>query len=117
MKKDDRPLKQFPVFKTDEDAERFVETADLSEYDFSQFKPMRFEALEKTARVNMRLPESLLAVVKSTAAQRGMPYQRFIREAIETALFEAAPRKTSTGKRASARPRRQPGSRKRLVIG
>lgn len=38
--------KRFPVFQSDEEAERFVDEADLSEFDFSGFKPMRFE-LEK----------------------------------------------------------------------
>ena len=36
-------LKPFHRFDTDEEAERFVETADLSEHDFSGFKPARFE--------------------------------------------------------------------------
>ena len=36
-------LKKLPVLLTDEDAERFIETADLSEYDLSGFRPMRFE--------------------------------------------------------------------------
>ena len=35
--------KRLPVLMTDEDAERFIETADLSEYDLSGFRPMRFE--------------------------------------------------------------------------
>ena len=35
-------LMPFPCFDSDEDAERFVETADLSEYDFSSFRPTRF---------------------------------------------------------------------------
>ena len=73
--------KKIPIFKTDEEAERFVETADLSEYDFSQFKPVRFEFEKKAARVNMRLPEALLNAVKQRAEARGIPYQRFIREA------------------------------------
>jgi predicted DNA binding CopG/RHH family protein len=78
--------KKIPVFRSDEEAEHFVETADLSEYDFSQFKPVRFEFERKTARVNMRLPETLLAAVKARAQARGMPYQRFIREALEQAV-------------------------------
>jgi predicted DNA binding CopG/RHH family protein len=79
-------MKKIPVFRSDEEAEHFVETADLSEYDFSQFKPVRFEFERKTARVNMRLPETLLAAVKARAQARGMPYQRFIREALEQAV-------------------------------
>jgi predicted DNA binding CopG/RHH family protein len=38
------------------------------------------------ARVNMRLPADLLDAVKATAARKGMPYQRFIRQALEQAL-------------------------------
>jgi predicted DNA binding CopG/RHH family protein len=72
--------------KTDEEAERFVETADLTEYDLSQFKPVRFEFEKKAARVNMRLPEPLLEAVKARAKARGIPYQRFIREALEQAV-------------------------------
>jgi predicted DNA binding CopG/RHH family protein/uncharacterized DUF497 family protein len=78
--------KKIPIFKSDEEAERFVETADLSEYDVSQFKPVRFEFEKKDARVNMRLPEPLLAAVKARAKARGIPYQRFIREALEQAV-------------------------------
>lgn len=78
-------LKKMPVLMTDEEAERFVDTADLSEYDLSGFKPMRFEFEPKAARVNMRLPQPLLDAVKEQAKRRGIPYQRFICEALERA--------------------------------
>lgn len=79
-------LKPLPDLKTDEEAERFLEEADLSKYDLSEFKPVRFEFEKKSARVNMRLPEPLLDAVKARAKARGIPYQRFIREALEQAL-------------------------------
>lgn len=79
-------LKQLPVLLSDDDAERFIETADLSEYDLSGFKPMRFEVARKDGRVNMRLPQALLAAVKAKAKARGLPYQRFIREVLEQAV-------------------------------
>lgn len=78
--------KKFPPLKSDAEAEAFVATADLSEYDFSGFRQVRFEFEPKTAKINMRLPESLLAAVKKLAAKRGMPYQRFIRETLERAV-------------------------------
>jgi predicted DNA binding CopG/RHH family protein len=78
--------KKIPKLATDEEAEAFVETADLTEYDLSGFKPVRFEFERKTARVNMRLPEPLLDAVKARAKSRGIPNQRFIREALEDAL-------------------------------
>ena len=78
--------KKIPTFKSDEEAERFVESADLSDYDLSQFKSLRFAFEKKAARVNMRLPETLLKAVKERAEARGIPYQRFIREALEQAV-------------------------------
>ena len=49
---------------------------------------MRFEALPKSARITMRLPEPLIAALKAQAKARGIPYQRLIREALERALDE-----------------------------
>jgi predicted DNA binding CopG/RHH family protein len=84
--------KTIPSFATDEEAEAFIATADLSEYDLSQFKPVRFEFDKKSARVNMRLPEQLLSAVKERAKARGIPYQRFIREALELAVTRSRAR-------------------------
>ena len=78
--------KKIPTFKTDREAERFVDTADLSDYDLSGARPVRFEFEKKDARVNMRLPRPLLDALKERARQRGIPYQRLIREALERAL-------------------------------
>lgn len=75
-----------PAFRSDREAERFVESADLTQYDLSTFKPTQFEFERKDARVNMRLPEQLLSALKERAKQRGIPYQRFIRETLERAV-------------------------------
>jgi predicted DNA binding CopG/RHH family protein len=77
--------RKVPRFRTDKEAEDFLEQ-DLSDLDFSQFKPVRFEFEKKSARVNMRLPEKLLSAVKKRASARRIPYQRFIREALERAV-------------------------------
>ena len=77
--------RKVPRMTTDEEAEAFLEQ-DLSDLDFAQFKPVRFEFERKAARVNMRLPEALLEAVKERARARGIPYQRFIREALEEAV-------------------------------
>ncbi|NMW19576.1 MAG: hypothetical protein HKK66_11265 [Chlorobiaceae bacterium] len=52
--------KKFPDFKTDAEAEVFVETADLSEYDFSGMVSMRFELKCKDTSISLRLPEEFL---------------------------------------------------------
>ncbi len=78
-----KELKTIPAFKTDEEAECFVDKADLSEYDLSGFKPLRFEFERKGAQLNMRVPEPLLDAVKTKAKARGMPYTRYIRMLME----------------------------------
>ena len=80
--------KKFPDFKTDAEAEAFVETADLSKYDFSDMVPMRFELKRKDTSISLRLPEALLNEVRKYAARAGIPYQRFIRQAIERAVSQ-----------------------------
>ncbi len=78
--------KKFPKFKTDAAAETFVEKEDLSEYDFSDMVPMRFELRRKDKSVSLRLPEKLLDAVRANAKRIGIPYQRFMRLAIEKAI-------------------------------
>jgi predicted DNA binding CopG/RHH family protein len=83
--------KPIPILRSDEAAEAFVETADLSEYDLSGFKQMPVEALMKEVQVNVRVPTPLYEAVKDAAARRGLPYSRFVRAALEAAV-----RRTST---------------------
>lgn len=77
--------RKIPKLTTDEEAEAFL-AQDLSDLDISQFKPVRFEFEKKTAQINMRLPKPLLDAVKRHSSARGIPYTRFIREALEMAL-------------------------------
>lgn len=84
--------KKIPTFKTDKEAERFVDTADLPEYDLSGLKPVVFEFEKKSAQLNMRVPKALLDAVKKRSTVRGIPYTRFIREAVESVL--SRPEKT-----------------------
>lgn len=80
MKTETKPM---PSLRSDAEAEEFVETADLSEYDLSGFKPMRFEVEPKAASLNMRLPPSLLDAVKAKAKAQGIPYTRYVRMLLE----------------------------------
>ena len=81
--------KKVPQLKTDRQAEAFL-AQDLSNLDFSQFKPARFEFEKKDEQINMRVPKPLLEAVKARARARGIPYTRFIRETLERAM--AAPK-------------------------
>lgn len=81
MKSRSKPM---PSLRSDKGAEAFVGKADLSQYDLSGFKPMRFEIEPKAAALNMRLPVSLLEAVKAKAEARGVPYTRYVRMLLET---------------------------------
>jgi predicted DNA binding CopG/RHH family protein len=78
--------KKLPKLQSDKEAEAFVAKSDLTDYDLSEMRMVRFEFQPKSERVNMRLPRPLLDAVKATAAKAGVPYQRFIRQALENAV-------------------------------
>lgn len=82
----ERKARPFPDLTSDAAAEAFVSQADLTDYDWSDMKSVRFEFAAKDARINMRLPADLLAAVKERATREQMPYQRFIRRALEGAV-------------------------------
>ena len=78
--------KPLPKLMTDEAAETFITDADLTEYDLSGLKPVRFEFQPKVKSITMRLSEPLLDAIKEEAERSGIPYQRFIRQALENAV-------------------------------
>ncbi len=83
--------KKLPELHSDAEAEAFVADSDLTEYDLSQLRMVRFEFHPKTERVNMRLPKPLLDAIRASAKKAGIPYQRFIRQALERAVASSQP--------------------------
>jgi predicted DNA binding CopG/RHH family protein len=88
--------KKMPAFKTDEEAARFLDRKDLSDYiNAENMMPARFEFERKTKNLTMRIPATLLDAVKAHAVRQGIPYQRFIRQTLErvvmTVELRAAP--------------------------
>jgi len=83
--------KKFPVLKTDEDAEAFLEQ-DLTDYlhagNFKSAQWVRFEFKPKQKSLNLRISEELLDAVRNNAKREGIPYQRYIRQALERAVME-----------------------------
>jgi predicted DNA binding CopG/RHH family protein len=75
--------KPMPSLRSDAEAEAFTAKADLTQYDLSGFKPMRFEIARKEATLNMRIPTALLEAVKAKAASQGIPYARYVRMLLE----------------------------------
>ncbi|EXI84101.1 MAG: hypothetical protein AW11_03966 [Candidatus Accumulibacter regalis] len=80
--------KKLPRLPTDKAAEDFVATADLTDYDLSRMTPMHFEFQPKDRSITMRLSESLFEAIREEADRSGMPYQRFIRKALEEAVHQ-----------------------------
>ena len=48
--------KKIPILKSDAEAERFVDTADLSQYDLSGFRRVGFAFEKKSAQLNCACP-------------------------------------------------------------
>jgi predicted DNA binding CopG/RHH family protein len=83
--------RKLPELRSDEAAEAFVAESDLTQFDLGEMRPVRFEFQPKSERVNMRLPRELLDAVRASAAKQGVPYQRFIRQALEIAVTVRKP--------------------------
>jgi predicted DNA binding CopG/RHH family protein len=81
--------KKLPELKTDNDAEDFIDTADLTEYDLSVLVPMKFEFQKKERSITLRLSDPLLEAIKQEATRSNMPYQRFIRQTLENAVHSS----------------------------
>ena len=78
--------KKVPTFKSDKEAEEFLEQ-DLTDYIApSNAQRVTFEFLPKTEKVNLRFPPELLSEVRKKASQQGISYQKYIRRAVEESL-------------------------------
>ncbi len=82
--------KRVPKFKNDRDLENFLEK-DLSEYlTADNLHPATFEFAPKSKVVNLRISKELLSAVKEASKNKKIPYQRYIREALEQAIRRKA---------------------------
>ena len=78
--------KKLPALKSDKEAENFL-AQDLSDYISAEnLAPYPFEYRPKQKSVNLRISEELLSAVRAAARRHGIPYQRYIRQTLETAL-------------------------------
>lgn len=78
--------KPIPKFASDAAAEQFVESADLTEYDLSDFKAVKFELKRKNVALNMRLPAELMDAIRAKADSMNIPYSRYVRMVLEEDL-------------------------------
>lgn len=81
-----KTYKPWPELKTDEEAEEFVANSDLTEYDWSGLKKVKFEFRPKREKISLELPEKLLEAVKTRASEKNISYAQFIEQALEQAV-------------------------------
>jgi len=75
-----------PNFKTDQEAEDFLDQDLTAFLEPETFTKVSFEFMPKTQNVNLRMSESLLTAIKAQAAKEGIPYQKYIRLTLERAI-------------------------------
>lgn len=80
--------KKVPKLKSDKEAEEFLEK-DVTDYlNLKNFQKVSFEFQPKAKKVSIRFPEKLLEAVRKEAKRQGIPYQKYIRQAVEHSLSE-----------------------------
>jgi len=94
---------KLPALGSDKEAEELLDR-DLSEYiNAENLEPFPFEYRPKQKSVNLRISDELLAAVRAAARRSGIPYQRYIRQALELALQRS---ESPPARRQAARSRR-----------
>lgn len=89
MKKS-KKLKPIPRFKNEDEEREFWATHDTTEY-FDTSKEVRLDLSElkpSTRPITIRLPESLLASLKTLANKRDVPYQSLMKILLTEKLRE-----------------------------
>ena len=75
-------IKKLPKFKNEDEEREFWTTHDLTDYfDMSQaiINPVLQNLKPSTRTVSIRLPESLIAALKTLANKRDVPYQSLVK--------------------------------------
>ncbi len=78
----DSKLKPIPQFKTEDEEREFWATHDSTDYiDWSKAEktPTFLRLRPSTRTVSIRLPESLIAALKTLANKRDVPYQSLVK--------------------------------------
>jgi len=79
--------KRIPAFKSDEEAEKFLEQ-DLSDYMHTDnFTKVIFKYVPLDKTVSLRMTAPLLNLIKSLAKKEKIPYQKLMREFLERGAY------------------------------
>lgn len=83
-------IKPIPKFKNENEEREFWATHDFTDY-LDHFKPVELDLSElkpSTRPITIRLPESLLASLKTLANKRDVPYQSLMKILLAEKLQE-----------------------------
>jgi len=85
-----RKLKPIPHFANDDEAARFWDTHDSTEYvDWSRAQRAVFPNLKLTTQtISLRMPAGLLAELRMIANSRDIPYQSLIKQILAERVRE-----------------------------
>lgn len=81
MKNQSKKPKTIPVFKDEDEERAFWDTHDFTDY-LHEFKPVKLDLSQlkpSVKPITIRLPESLLASLKTLANARDVPYQSLMK--------------------------------------
>ncbi|MDD9909153.1 MAG: CopG family antitoxin [Ahrensia sp.] len=81
--KNKEKLKPLPLHTTDEEAEHFLDTADLSEYDLSGFKPAHLKFARPMVTFEIGLSPEQVEALDMIASRDGTDRERVARRFIE----------------------------------
>lgn len=76
-----KKIKIIPRFRNEDEERKFWATHDFTDY-IHYFKPVELDLSElkpSTKTVSIRLPESLIAALKTLANKRDVPYQSLVK--------------------------------------
>jgi len=95
-----KKLKPVPTFKTEREEQEFWDTADTAEYfDFDKAESVLFPNLKPTTTtISIRLPDWMIARLKSLANARDIPYQSLLKLFVANQLKQELTRNTSEEK-------------------
>ena len=85
-----RKLKSIPHFASDDEAAKFWDTHDSTEYvDWSRAQRAVFPNLKPTTQtISLRMPAGLLAELRMIANSRDIPYQSLIKQILAERVRE-----------------------------
>lgn len=83
-------FKKIPEFKNEDEERKFWDTHDSTEYiDWSKAKRVVFPNLRPSTRtITIRVPQSLLNMLKSIANKKDVPYQSLVKVYLDEKVRE-----------------------------